>query len=69
MASSNNPWTPSLRTGSSPSATQGPVRRHPGRLRQSPPVDQGPELDYTPDEYSRVVHYGPGHQPLCGQRA
>ena len=47
---------------------------HPGRrsentpegFSQSPLVDQGPELDYTPNEYSRVVHYGPGDQPLCG---
>ena len=47
---------------------------HPGRrsddtpegFSQSPLVDQGPELDYTPDEYSRVVHYGPGDRPLCG---
>ena len=47
---------------------------HPGRrsddtpegFSQSPPVDQGPELDYTPDEYSRVIHYGPGDRPLCG---
>ena len=63
---------------------------HPGRRSEntpegfepSPLVDQGPELDYTPDEYSRVVttsketgarrtHYhrsthGPGDRPLCG---
>ena len=47
---------------------------HPGRRSEntpegfepSPLVDQGPELDYTPDEYSRVVHYGPVDRPLCG---
>ena len=47
---------------------------HPGRrfddtpegFEPSPLVDQGPELDYTPDEDGRVVHYGPGDRPLCG---
>ena len=47
---------------------------HPGRRSEntpegfepSPLVDQEPEMDYTPDEYSRVVHYGPGDRPLCG---
>ena len=29
-------------------------------------MDQGPEPDYTPDEDGRVVHYGPGDRPLCG---
>ena len=46
---------------------------HPGRrfddtpeyFDRSPLVDQGPELDYTPDEDGRVVHYGPGDSPLC----
>ena len=50
---------------------------HPGRrsddtpegFSQSPLVDQGPELDYTPDEDRRVVHYGPGDRPLCGNDA
>ena len=50
---------------------------HPGRrsddtpegFEPSPPVDQGPELDYTPDEDGRVVHYGPGDRPLCGNDA
>ena len=37
----------------------------PEGFSQSPLVDQGPELDYTPNEYSRVVHYGPGDRPLC----
>ena len=32
-------------------------------------MDQGPELDYTPDEDGRVVHYGPGDRPLCGNDA
>ena len=47
---------------------------HPGRrfddtpegFEPSPLVDQGPERDYTPDEDGRVVHYGPGERPLCG---
>ena len=47
---------------------------HPGRrfddtpegFEPAPLVDQGPELDYTPDEDGRVVHYGPGDRPLCG---
>ena len=48
---------------------------HPGRRsddtpegfsQSPPPVNQGPELDYTPDEYRRVVHYAPGDRPLCG---
>ena len=47
---------------------------HPGRrsddtpegFEPSPLVDQGPERDYTLDEYGRVVHYGPGDRPLCG---
>ena len=30
-----------------------------------PLVDQGPELDYTPDEDGGVVHYAPGDRPLC----
>ena len=32
-------------------------------------MDHRPEQDYTPDEYSRVVHYGPGDRPLCGNEA
>ena len=32
-------------------------------------MDQGPERDYTLDEYGRVVHYGPGDRPLCGNDA
>ena len=32
-------------------------------------MDQGPERDYTPDEYGRVIHYGPGDRPLCGNDA
>ena len=47
---------------------------HPGRrfddtpegFEPSPLVDQGPERDYTPDEYGRVIHYGPRDRPLCG---
>ena len=47
---------------------------HPGRrfddtpegFSQSPLVDQEPERDYTPDEYGRVIHYGPRDRPLCG---
>ena len=47
---------------------------HPGRRSDdtpegsepSPPVDQGPELDHTPDEDLRVAHHGPGDRPLCG---
>ena len=47
---------------------------HPGRrfddtpegFEPSPLVDQEPELDYTPDEDGRVVHYDPGDHPLCG---
>ena len=50
---------------------------HPGRrsddtpegFEPSPLVDQGPERDYTLDEYGRVVHYGPGDRPLCGNDA
>ena len=50
---------------------------HPGRrsddtpegFEPSPLVDQEPELDYTPDEASRVVHYGPGDRPLCDNDA
>ena len=50
---------------------------HPGRrsddapegFEPSPLVDHGPEPDYTPDEYSRVVHYGPGDRPLCGSES
>ena len=50
---------------------------HPGRrsddtpegFEPSPPVDQGPERDYTPDEDGGVVHYGPGDRPLCGNYA
>ena len=46
---------------------------HPGRrfdntpeyFDHSPPVDQGPEPDYTPDEDGGLVHYGPGDSPLC----
>ena len=45
---------------------------HPGRrcddtlegFEPSPLVDQGPERDYTPDEYGRVIHYGPGDESL-----
>ena len=46
-----------------------PVRRSdhtPEGFEPSPLVDHRPERDYTPDEYSRVVHYGPGDRPLCG---
>ena len=32
-------------------------------------MNQGPEPDYTPDEGGRVVHYGPGDQPLCGSES
>ena len=32
-------------------------------------MDQGRERDYTPDEYGRVIHYGPGDRPLCGNDA
>ena len=50
---------------------------HPGRrfddtpegFEPSPLVDQGPERDYTPDEYGRVIHYGPGDRPLCGSES
>ena len=50
---------------------------HPGRrfgdtpegFEPSPLVDQGPELDYTPDEDGGVVHYGPGDRPLCGSES
>ena len=50
---------------------------HPGRrsddtpegFEPSPPVDQGPELDYMPDEDGRVVHYGPGDRALCGSES
>ena len=50
---------------------------HPGRrcddtpegFSQSPLMDQGPERDYTPDEYGRVIHYGPGDRPLCGSES
>ena len=42
----------------------------PEGFSQSPPlVDQGPELDHTPDEDGGVVHYGPGDRPLCGNYA
>ena len=49
---------------------------HPGRrsddtpegFEPSPLVDQGPERDYTLDEYGRVVHYGPGGPPPVRQR-
>ena len=46
-----------------------PVRRSdhtPEGFEPSPLVDHRPERDYTPDEYSRVVHDGPGDRPLCG---
>ena len=50
---------------------------HPGRrsdhtpegFEPSPLVDHRPERDYTPDEYGRVVHYGPGDRPLCGSES
>ena len=29
-------------------------------------MGQEPDPDYTPDEDRRVVHYGPGDRPLCG---
>ena len=46
---------------------------HPGRrfddtpayFDHSPLLDQGPEPDYTPDEGTGVVHYGPGDRPIC----
>ena len=38
----------------------------PEGFEPSPLVDHRPERDYTPDEYSRVVHYAPGDHPLCG---
>ena len=38
----------------------------PEGFEPSPLVDQGPERDYTPDEYGRVIHYGPRDRPLCG---
>ena len=41
----------------------------PEGFEPSPPVDQGPEMDYTPDEGGRVIHYGPGDQPLCGSES
>ena len=46
-----------------------PVRRSdhtPEGFEPSPLVDHRPERDYTPDEYSRVVHDGPGDRSLCG---
>ena len=47
---------------------------HPGRrcddtpegFEPSPLADHRPERDYTPDEYSRVVHYGPGDRRSNG---
>ena len=47
---------------------------HPGRrsddtpegFEPSPPMDQEPERDYTPDEDGGVVHYAPGDRSLCG---
>ena len=66
MASSNNPDALS-QDGELPFGHQG--RRFddtPEGFSQSPPVDQGPELDYTPDEGGRMVHYGPVDRPLCG---
>ena len=41
----------------------------PEGFSQSPLVDQGPKRDYTPDEYGRVIHYGPGDRPLCGSES
>ena len=46
---------------------------HPGRrfddtpegFSQSPPVDQGPERDYTPDEDGRVSTTAPGTAPCA----
>ena len=32
-------------------------------------MGQEPDPDYTPDEDRRVVHYGPGGRPLCGNDA
>ena len=32
-------------------------------------MGQEPDPDYTPDEDGRVVHYGPGDRPLCGNDA
>ena len=32
-------------------------------------MGQEPDPDYTPDEDRRVVHYGPGDRPLCGNDA
>ena len=69
MASSNNPDALS-QDGELPFG-------HPGRrfddtpegFEPSPLVDQGPERDYTPDEYSRVIHYGPGDRPLYGNES
>ena len=60
-----------MRTGSSPSATQGAGSTTPRKdSDQSPLVDQEPEPDYTPDEDGGgVVHYGPGDRPLCGSES
>ena len=60
-----------MRTGSSPSATQGAgFDDTPEDFDQSPLVDQEPERDYTPDEDGGgVVHYGPGDRPLCGSES
>ena len=41
----------------------------PEGFEPSPLVDQGAELDYTPDEDGGVVHYGPGDRPLCGSES
>ena len=38
---------------------------HPGHnFDHSPPMDQNPEPDYSPDKPVPVVHYGPGNRPL-----
>ena len=47
---------------------------HPGRrfddtseyFDPTPPLGQGPEPGYTPDEEDSVIHYAPGDHPLCG---
>ena len=51
-----------------------PPLRPPGRrfddtsegFDPTPPLGQGPEPDYTPDEEDSVIHYAPDDHPLCG---
>ena len=65
MASSNNLGALS-QDGDLPFGHPGPnFDDTPEGFEPSPLVDQGPERDYTLDEYGRVVHYDPGDRPCA----